>query len=70
MLFLIAASAPLAAGADDGIVDVHTLPRLEGAVEDTSRPRSYRLELPHSDPGIRHISRRRRKLIGDGWVNM
>jgi hypothetical protein len=44
VLLLIAASAPLAARADDGIVDVRTLPRLEGAVEDTSRTESSRLE--------------------------
>ena len=40
LILLIAASAPLAAKADKGIVDVRALPRLEGAVEDASRTQS------------------------------
>ena len=53
-LLLIAASAPLAARADDGIVDVRALPRLEGAVEDTSRTAILPRELRRSDRGRRH----------------
>ena len=41
LIFLIAVGAPLAAKADKGIVDVRMLPRLEGAIEDTSRTQSY-----------------------------
>ncbi len=39
----MAVGAPLAAKADNGIVDVRALPRLEGAVEDTARTQSYSL---------------------------
>ena len=42
-LFLMA-SCSIAAGADEGIVDVHALPQLEGAVEDISRPDPYSVE--------------------------
>jgi hypothetical protein len=38
--FALIAAAPVAARADDGMVDVRTLPRLEGAVEDAARTRS------------------------------
>ena len=41
LLFMIAVGAPLAARADSGIVDVRTLPRLEGAIEDAPRTQSY-----------------------------
>jgi hypothetical protein len=37
------AAGPIAARADDGLVDVRTLPRLEGAVEDTARTEPHRL---------------------------
>ena len=33
----VIASVPIAASAEPGMVDVRTLPRLEGAVEETSR---------------------------------
>jgi hypothetical protein len=36
LIFAIAAAVPLTARADSGTVDVRTLPRLEGAIEDTS----------------------------------
>ncbi len=48
-LFLMA-SCSTAAAADDGIVDVHALPQLEGAVEDTSRPDPYRVEYRMPTP--------------------
>ena len=37
LILLMAAGAPIAARADDGLVDVRTLPRLEGAVEEVAR---------------------------------
>jgi hypothetical protein len=37
LIFLIAVGAPLAAKADNGIVDVRALPRLEGAVVPRAR---------------------------------
>ncbi|UWU92402.1 hypothetical protein [Bradyrhizobium sp. CB1015] len=64
----LVASCGIAAAADGGIVDVHALPKLEGAVEDTSRSESWRLEyrMPTAEavtaPALK-------KLLGaDGWV--
>ena len=59
---------PLAARADSGIVDVRALPRLEGAVEDTSRTQSYSLSY-----GVRTVvavttAATRKLLAADGWV--
>ena len=42
-LFALIAAVPIAARGDDGMVDVRTLPRLEGAVEEVARTKSYRL---------------------------
>ena len=36
-IFALSAAAPMDARADDGLVDVRTLPRLEGAVLDPHR---------------------------------
>jgi hypothetical protein len=68
VLFLIAASAPLAAGADDGIVDVRTLPRLEGAMEDTSRTQLS--SLNYGVPTVVSVTAVAAKmlLVRDGWV--
>ena len=41
---VLSAAAPIAARADDGMVDVHTLPQLEGAAEDTARIEPYNLK--------------------------
>src|SRR5258708_28074771 len=48
LILLMAASAPIAARADDGLVDVRTLPRLEGGVEEVARtePHSLRYGVP------------------------
>ena len=51
LIFLLVIGAPLAAKADNGIVDVRTLPRLEGAVEDTSRTQSYSMSYSVPDRG-------------------
>ncbi|MDU6242093.1 MAG: DUF3712 domain-containing protein, partial [Bradyrhizobium sp.] len=56
------------AHADDAIVDVHGLPRLDGAVEDTSRPDRYRVvyRVPMlaaaANPATQQL------LAADGWV--
>src|SRR4029078_2499161 len=50
LIFLSAVGAPLAAKADTGIVDVRTLPRLEGAVEDSARTQSY--SMSYSAPTV------------------
>ena len=70
---VLMASCSSAAAADGGIVDVHALPKLEGAVEDTSRPESshqesWRLEyrMPTGEaataPAVKKL------LSADGWV--
>ena len=68
LIFLLVIGAPLAAKADKGIVDVRTLPRLEGAVEDTSRTQSY--SMSYSVPTVAAISSTatRKLLAADGWV--
>jgi hypothetical protein len=59
---------PIAARADDGLVDVRTLPRLEGAVEDTSRTSSNKVMyvvptgLAETTPAIKRL------LGADGWA--
>ncbi len=40
LIFALIAAAPMAARADDGMVDVRTLPRLEGAIEEAARTES------------------------------
>ena len=64
----VMASAPFAASADDGIVDVRALPRLEGAVEDTSRTKSYSLNygVPTAVPVTTAATIK--LLAADGWV--
>ncbi|MHC2329943.1 hypothetical protein ACVI3S_007963 [Bradyrhizobium diazoefficiens] len=65
---LLMASASLPARADDGIVDVHALPQLEGAVEDNSRPDPYRVEYRMPTPES-VTSPAVKKLLGAaGWV--
>ncbi|MDB5577337.1 MAG: hypothetical protein JWR80_2513, partial [Bradyrhizobium sp.] len=66
ILALIAA-APMAARADDGMVDVRTLPRLEGAVEELTRTESYRLN--YTVPTVVPITTAatRKLLAANGW---
>lgn len=66
-LFLLA-SCSIAAGADEGIVDVHALPQLEGAVEDTSRPDPYRVEYRVPTPQAVTLPAVRKLLSANGWV--
>ncbi|TYO68283.1 hypothetical protein FXV83_01530 [Bradyrhizobium hipponense] len=65
---LFMASASLPARADDGIVDVHALPQLEGAVEDTSHPDRYRVEYRVPTPQVVTLPAVRKLLSADGWV--
>ncbi|MCP3374800.1 hypothetical protein [Bradyrhizobium cajani] len=66
---LAMASTPLPArAADEGIVDVHTLPRLDGAVEDTSRPDTYRVIYTVPTPVAATSTATKRLLSADGWV--
>jgi hypothetical protein len=59
---------PIAAHSDDGIVDVRTLPRLEGAVEDVARTRPE--SLSYGTPSVVAITTAAtKKLLADnGWV--
>lgn len=68
LIFLMAAGAPLAAKADTGIVDVRALPRLEGAVEDSSRTQSY--SMSYGVPTVVAVTSAATKklLAADGWV--
>ncbi|WP_407186287.1 hypothetical protein [Bradyrhizobium centrosematis] len=66
-LFLVA-SCSIAAGADGGIADVHALPQLEGAVEDTSRPDPYRVEYRVPTPQAATSQAVRKLLSADGWL--
>ena len=68
LIFLIGASMPLAARADSGIVDVRTLPRLEGAVEDTSRTQSHSLSYGVGTVVAITTEATRKLLAADGWV--
>ncbi|MFK4511952.1 hypothetical protein LPJ38_03400 [Bradyrhizobium daqingense] len=67
ILAMVSASRP-ASAADDGIVDVHMLPRLDGAVEDTSRPDKYRViyTVPTAVPAASDAARK--LLSAEGWV--
>ena len=67
LLFALMAAAPMAARADDGMVDVRTLPRLEGAVEEVARTESYRLN--YTVPTVVPITTAatRKLLAANGW---
>ena len=68
LLFALIAAAPIAARGDDGMVDVRTLPRLEGAVEEVARTESYRMN--YSVPTVVPITTAatRKLLAADGWM--
>jgi hypothetical protein len=66
-ILVLLASAPVGARADDGMVDVRTLPRLEGAVEEVARTESYRLN--YSVPTVVAVTTAatRKLLAANGW---
>ncbi len=64
----LAFSAPLAARADDGMVDVRTLPRLEGAVEDTARTEAHSLRYGIPTPVAITSAATRKLLAANGWM--
>ena len=68
LLFALIAAVPIAARGDDGMVDVRTLPRLEGAVEEVARTESYRMN--YSVPTVVPITTAatRKLLAGAGWM--
>ena len=67
LIFALIAAAPMAARADDGMVDVRTLPRLEGAIEEAARTESYRLN--YTVPTVVPITTAatRKLLAANGW---
>src|ERR1700692_275458 len=62
------AAVPIAARADDGIVDVRPLPRLEGAVEDVAHTESH--SLRYGVPTVVAVTSAatRKLLTANGWV--
>ncbi|MBB4373921.1 hypothetical protein GGD63_006750 [Bradyrhizobium sp. cir1] len=66
-LFLMA-SCSISAAADEGTVDVHALPQLEGAVEDNSRPDPYRVEYRMPTPQAVTSPAVKKLLSATGWV--
>ncbi|MGJ4931086.1 hypothetical protein ACQR1I_30330 [Bradyrhizobium sp. HKCCYLS2038] len=65
---LLLASCTATARADDAIVDVHTVPRLEGAVEDTARSDRYRAIYRLPTPPAATTTATQQLLSADGWV--
>ena len=66
LLFALIAATPMAR-ADDGLVDVHTLPQLEGAVEDTARTETYSLKYRVSTVVPVTTAATRKLLAANGW---
>ena len=65
---LLMASTSLPARADEGIVDVHSLPRLDGAEEDTSPvySGSVRYRVPTAVPVTKAAAKK--LFAANGWV--
>jgi hypothetical protein len=67
LVTVLMASTSIAARADDGMVDVRTLPRLEGAVEDTSRTRIDSLNYGVPTVVAVTAAATRKLLAANGW---
>ncbi|MDN3275737.1 hypothetical protein QWJ07_15850 [Frankia sp. RB7] len=65
---LLMASPALAASTDEGIVDVQTLPKLQGAFENNSRPDPHRVQ--YGVPTVVAVTAAavKKMLSADGWV--
>lgn len=65
---LLMASSAQAAQFDPGYVDPHTVPMLQGAIEDTSRPDPYRVQ--YGVPTVVAVTTAavKKMLTADGWV--
>jgi hypothetical protein len=73
LIFAVLAAATVAAGpsvalADDGLVDVRTLPRLENAVERTDRTTSHSLSYAVPTPVTVTTPAIEKLLAADGWM--
>jgi hypothetical protein len=62
------AATTIAARADDGLVDVRTLPRLEGAVENPARTESHSLSYGVPTPATIASPAIEKLLAADGWM--
>ncbi|WP_028133683.1 hypothetical protein [Bradyrhizobium japonicum] len=67
-ILAMAGIARPAGAADEGIVDVHTLPRLDGAMEDTSRPDAHRVVYTVPSAVSAASDAARKLLSADGWM--
>lgn len=67
-VFALMAAAPIAARADDGLVDVRTLPRLDGAVEDVARTEPHSLSYGVPIPATVATPAIEKLLAADGWM--
>ena len=65
---LLMASSARAAQFDAGYVDVHTLPMLQGAIEDNTRPDPYRVQ--YGVPTVVAVTTAavKKMLVAEGWV--
>jgi catechol 2,3-dioxygenase-like lactoylglutathione lyase family enzyme len=68
VILALLATLPIAARADDGMVDVRTLPRLEGAIDDAAHTESDHLR--YGVPTVVAITSQATKklLAANGWV--
>jgi hypothetical protein len=66
-IFALMAAAPMAAASDDGMVDVRTLPRLEGAVEEVARTEPYRMNYGVPTVVAVTTAATRKLLAANGW---
>ena len=67
-VFAAIAAGPIAASADDGLVDVRTLPRLEGAVENTAHTEPHHLNYGVPMPATVATPAIEKLLAADGWM--
>jgi hypothetical protein len=67
-VFALIAAGPIAASADDGLVDVRTLPRLEGAVENTAQTEPHSLSYGVPTALAITIPATKNLLAANGWV--
>jgi hypothetical protein len=68
LVFAAIAAAPITARADDGLVDVRTLPRLEGAVENAARTEPHHLSYGVPTPTTVATPAIEKLLTADGWM--
>jgi len=69
LIFAVIAAGPIAARAtDDGMVDVRTLPRLEGAVEHTNRTTAHSLSYTVPTPVTITTPAIEKLLAANGWM--